>query len=122
MSDASTPPVYTGPGSPRDVPPRPGEFGVDPSTLPRGSRLTTSSNRNAGDANSQFLDLRNGELHRADFIEGSCAAPVLEQVQQRRRKGEVVVPQVEKPPSTGGPPLRFESKPQTQRGGAHVQR
>ena len=25
---------YTGPGSPRDVPPRPGEFGVDPTTLP----------------------------------------------------------------------------------------
>ena len=96
---------------------------VDPSTLPRGSRLTTSSNRNAGDANSLFLDLRNGELHRADFVEGSCAAPVVEQVQQRRRKGEVVVPQVEKkPPATGGPPLRFESKPQTQRGGAHVQR
>mgnify|MGYP000246321262 CR=1 FL=1 len=37
------------------------------------------------------------------------------------RKGEVVVPQVEKkPPATGGPPLRFESKPQTQRGGAQT--
>jgi len=34
MSDASTPPRYTGPGSPRDVPPRTGEVGVDPSTLP----------------------------------------------------------------------------------------
>jgi ribosomal protein L37AE/L43A len=34
MSDASTPPGYRGPGSPRDVPPRPGELGVDPSTLP----------------------------------------------------------------------------------------
>lgn len=30
----STPPRYTGPGSPRDVPPQPGELGVDPSTLP----------------------------------------------------------------------------------------
>ena len=95
---------------------------VDPSTLPRGSRLTTSSNRNAGDGNSLFLDLRNGELHRADFVEGSCAAPVLEQVKTRRRKGEVVVPQVEKPPGSGGPPLRFESQPRNLRGGAHVQR
>ena len=95
---------------------------VDPTTLPRGSRLTTASNRNAGDANSLFLDLRNGELHRADFVEGSCSNPVLEQVKTRRRKGEVVVPQVEKPPTTGGPPLRFESKPQQQRGGGHVQR
>jgi hypothetical protein len=34
MSDANTPPGYTGPGSPQDVPPRPGELGVDPSTLP----------------------------------------------------------------------------------------
>jgi DNA-directed RNA polymerase subunit RPC12/RpoP len=34
MTDANTPPRYTGPGSPQDVPPRPGEFGVDPSTLP----------------------------------------------------------------------------------------
>src|SRR5215510_6925206 len=25
---------YTGPGSPRDVPPRPGELGVDPDSLP----------------------------------------------------------------------------------------
>ncbi|MEO6184817.1 MAG: TFIIB-type zinc ribbon-containing protein [Steroidobacteraceae bacterium] len=34
MSDANTPPGYTGPGSPQDVPPLPGELGVDPSTLP----------------------------------------------------------------------------------------
>lgn len=29
---------YTGPGSPQDVPPRPGELGVDPSTLPKPIR------------------------------------------------------------------------------------
>ncbi len=34
MSDANTPPPFTGPGSPQDVPPRPGELGVDPDTLP----------------------------------------------------------------------------------------
>ena len=81
---------------------------VDKTTLPRGSVLSTSSNRNAGDAGSLFLDLRMGELHRADFIEGSCSNSVLEQVKARRTQGEVVVPRVEKP---GGPPLRFESKP-----------
>ena len=81
---------------------------VDKSTLPRGSVLTTSSNRNAGDAASLFLDLRNGELHRADFIEGSCANPVMEQVKARRTQGEVVAPQTEK---ARGAPLRFESKP-----------
>lgn len=91
-----------------NLPPRTHVLKVDKTTLPRGSRLTTSSNRNAGDAGSLFLDLRNGELHRADFIEGSCSNTVLEQVKARRTQGEVVVPQVEK---RGGAPLRFESKP-----------
>ena len=34
MSDANSPPRFTGPGSPQDVPPRPGELGVDAQTLP----------------------------------------------------------------------------------------
>ena len=80
---------------------------VDASTLPVGSRLTTSSNRNLGDADSLFLDLKNGELHRADFIEGSCANPVLEQVRARRSQGEVRAPETE----AGQSPLRFDSKP-----------
>ncbi len=80
---------------------------VDPSTLPAGSRLTTSSNRNLGDADSLFLDLKNGELHRADFIEGSCSNPLLEQVKARRTQGEVRAPETE----AGQSPLRFESKP-----------
>ena len=80
---------------------------VDPSTLPVGSRLTTSSNRNLGDADSLFLDLKNGELHRADFIEGSCANPLLEQVKARRTQGEVRAPETE----TGQSQLRFDSKP-----------
>jgi hypothetical protein len=80
---------------------------VDPLTLPRGSRLTTSSNRNAGDANSLFLDLKNGELHRADFIEGSCSNTVLEQVKARRAQGEGAAPQTER---RGGEPLRLRGK------------
>ena len=80
---------------------------VDPSTLPVGARLTTSSNRNLGDADSLFLDLKNGELHRADFVEGSCANPVLEQVKARRTQGEVRAPENE----AGQSQLRFESKP-----------
>ncbi len=34
MSDANNPPKFTGPGSPRDVPPLPGDLGVDPYNLP----------------------------------------------------------------------------------------
>ncbi|WP_313642842.1 SdrD B-like domain-containing protein [Stenotrophomonas sp.] len=80
---------------------------VDPSTLPVGARLTTSSNRNLGDADSLFLDLKNGELHRADFVEGSCSNPLLEQVKARRTQGEVRAPETE----TGQSQLRFDSKP-----------
>jgi hypothetical protein len=89
------------------LPPKSHVLKADPSTLPRGSRLTTSSNRNLGDAGSLWLDLKNGELHRADFIEGSCSNTVLEQVKARRAQGEVRAPEVEK---KGGPALRFDSK------------
>ncbi len=89
------------------VPPKSHVLKVDPLTLPRGSRLTTSSNRNLGDAGSLWLDLKNGELHRADFVEGSCSNTVLEQVKARRAQGEVRAPEPEK---KGGSPLRFDSK------------
>jgi len=90
------------------IPPRSHVLTPDPSTLPKGSRLTTSSNRNLGDANSLFLDIKNGELHRADFIEGSCSNAVLEQVKARRTQGEVRSIETEKPDE---PALRFISKP-----------
>jgi uncharacterized repeat protein (TIGR01451 family) len=69
---------------------------VDKSTLPVGSRLVTISNRQAGDAGSRFVDLKFGELHRADFAEGSCSQTVLDQVKGRRSRGEVGAPEVEK--------------------------
>ncbi len=81
---------------------------VDRNTLPRGARLVTSSNRNLGDAGSLWLDLKNGELDRADFIEGACSNTVLEQVKARRAQGEVRTPETEQ---RGGKPLRFDSKP-----------
>jgi DNA-directed RNA polymerase subunit RPC12/RpoP len=34
MSDSNNPPKFTGPGSPQDVPPLPGELGFDPYNLP----------------------------------------------------------------------------------------
>ncbi|MFO1219313.1 MAG: SdrD B-like domain-containing protein [Burkholderiaceae bacterium] len=89
------------------LPPKSHVLKVDPLTLPRGSRLTTTSNRNLGDAGSLWLDLKNGELHRADFAEGSCSNTVLEQVKARRAQGEVRAPEPEK---KRGPALRFDSK------------
>lgn len=89
------------------LPPQSHTLKVDSSTLPLGAKLTTSSNRNLGDADSLFIDLKNGELHRADFIEGSCSNPVIEQVKARRTQGEIRAPETEPEQK----PLRFESKP-----------
>ncbi len=90
---------------------------VDATTLPAGSRLVVLSSRNAGDGNSLFIDLRNGELHRADFAEGSCTDKVMEDVQRRRRAGALLAPL---PPAgrehTG---VDFESK-DTPQGSPHV--
>jgi uncharacterized repeat protein (TIGR01451 family) len=69
---------------------------VDRTTLPKGSRLVPSSNRNAGVGDSLFVDLKGGELARADFIEGSCSPEVLDQVKARRAQGGVTGPEVEK--------------------------
>ncbi len=80
---------------------------ADPHTLPRGSRLTTSSNRNLGDAGSLWLDLKNGERHRPDFVEASCSNTVLDQVKARRAQGEVRAPETER---AGRPALRLDSK------------
>ncbi|MFP8834007.1 SdrD B-like domain-containing protein [Hydrogenophaga sp. XSHU_21] len=86
------------------LPARTSAMRVDVTTLPAGSELVTGSNRNALDAGSLFLDLKFGELHRADFIEGSCSPAVRESVNQRRRTGQVTAPMVDPPGSTQAPP------------------
>jgi uncharacterized repeat protein (TIGR01451 family) len=69
---------------------------VDRTTLPKGSRLVPSSNRNAGVGDSIFVDMKGGELHRADFIEGSCSPEVMDQVKARRAQGGPASPETEK--------------------------
>jgi large repetitive protein len=61
---------------------------VDPRTLPKDSRMTTFSNRNVGDAESVLIDLRSGELYRADFVEGSCKPEILDEVEKRRGRAQ----------------------------------
>lgn len=80
---------------------------VDSTTLPTRSRLVTSASQNVGDAGSLFIDLKKGELHRADFIEGSCNNEVIEQVKARKAQGETSSVQTER----GQPAVKFESKP-----------
>ena len=64
---------------------------VDGTTLPPGSKLAAVSSRNAGDGWTRFVDLRNGEFVRGDFVEVSNDASVLAAVIARRRQGEIKV-------------------------------
>lgn len=60
---------------------------VDATSLPTGARLALISNRQSGAADSVFLDLKNGEWHKANFAVDNCADPkVLEEVQARRKR------------------------------------
>lgn len=63
---------------------------LDRTTLPAGVELISQSNRNAGDPSSRFVDVKRGDLHRADFAiadqAGACSAPLNEVVKQRQDK------------------------------------
>jgi uncharacterized repeat protein (TIGR01451 family) len=58
---------------------------VDVTTLPAGTRLQVLNNRNAFDGGSRFVDLGNGELHKADFALAPCEPGVREQIAARRK-------------------------------------
>ena len=59
---------------------------LDETTLPAGSKMLVLSTRNAGAGTSRFADLKRGELHKADFAEGSATPEILAEVQARRKK------------------------------------
>ena len=64
---------------------------VDVTSLPPGAELIALTNRNAGTADSRFADVKRGELHRADFAEGSCTPDIKANVKARREQGQVQV-------------------------------
>jgi hypothetical protein len=68
------------------ITPRTHVLKVDATTLPPGTRLEALSNRNAGDARSVFVDLKNGELHRADFALEGCSGATQLTLKERRRR------------------------------------
>ena len=63
---------------------------VDNTTLPNNAELVLISNRQAGDPASRFVDLKRGELHRADFAiadtAGECSQALATQIEARRSK------------------------------------
>jgi uncharacterized repeat protein (TIGR01451 family) len=67
-------------------------IGVDTTTLPKGSVLAVTSNRNAGDPKSLFVDIKFGELFRADFaikpLDKDGKDIILHSVETRRKDNE----------------------------------
>ena len=61
---------------------------VDSKTLPKGAKLGITSNRNAGDPNTLFVDVLAGQIHNTEFRLDSCS-PTLQQNLDMRQKGEV---------------------------------
>jgi large repetitive protein len=63
---------------------------VDATTLPQGARLAVLDARNAGDGATRFVDMKKGQLLKANFAVDGCAAPVIEAIDlrvQRARAG-----------------------------------
>jgi uncharacterized repeat protein (TIGR01451 family) len=93
---------------------------LDTFTLPKGSRLIVLSNRNSGKGDSQFVDLKKGELHRADFAVDRCNADAVAQEVLNRRKaleqrpeseGEALIRQKMEPTYTETPVSDSRSRP-----------
>ena len=63
---------------------------LDRRTLPAGAELQPWDNRNASSADSRFVDVKKGELAKANFPITSCGAPgLLAAVQKRRESAKV---------------------------------
>jgi uncharacterized repeat protein (TIGR01451 family) len=58
---------------------------VDTTTLPQGASFKVLTNRNARDGASQFIDLQNGEFHKADFAINECSDAIKDQIAARRK-------------------------------------
>lgn len=63
---------------------------LDRRTLPAGAELQPWDNRNAGSADSRFVDLKKGELAKANFPITNCDAPGLRDAVQKRRESAKV--------------------------------
>ena len=85
---------------------------VDMTTMPVGSRMGLTSNRNLGDGVSLLMNPKAGELYRADFIESSCYPKILEQVEQRKQNGAGAVTVPLKQVGQDKPGIVFDSKEQ----------
>src|SRR5258708_7034249 len=59
---------------------------VDSYSLPPGAEMSPISNRNAGDGGSRFVDLKFGEMQKADFAIANCSSALTKEIETRRAK------------------------------------
>ena len=85
---------------------------VDLTTMPAGSQMGILSNRNLNDGRSVLMNIKAGELYRADFSESSCSPSIVQETQQRMKNG-VTSEQLK---TTQGKKLEFDSKQQELQG------
>ena len=81
---------------------------VDTTTMPAGSRMGITSNRNLGDGISLLMNPKAGELYRADFAESTCKPAILDEVKERIKTGVVKLPMTISPSK----PVAFDSSQQ----------
>jgi len=58
---------------------------VDTYTLPSGVDLVSISSRNAGDGGSRFIDLKFGEMQKADFAVNGCSGLLTAEISRRAK-------------------------------------
>jgi uncharacterized repeat protein (TIGR01451 family) len=81
---------------------------LDGKTLPVGSSLGITSNRNAGDPNSLFVDVLAGQLHNTEFRVEGCTPQVQEQIKMRQ-KGQGLNPPARGASTPSAGAVQFDS-------------
>ncbi len=56
---------------------------LDNYSLPAGAKMKVLDNRHAFDPSSRFVDVKKGEMHRADFAVCECAPGVINEIKER---------------------------------------
>jgi uncharacterized repeat protein (TIGR01451 family) len=73
---------------------------VDRTSLPQDIELIEQNVRHAGDPSSRFVDLKSGELHRADFAittdSGTCSGEAMGEIYSRRNQGDAAIGELER--------------------------
>ena len=77
------------------IAPRTHVIKVDATSLPRGARLVNLTNRHGNDPATLFVDLKRGQMQKANFAIRGDSPEILGQVNDRRARGETNSSEIE---------------------------